>query len=1099
MANIMNYSIHKGMRFLFCTLLISVSTTAFAQEEAEQEAVAKVRERAAKVVKKHPTKEIFGMVFDEATNAPLNGVQIQALGNKNYAAMTDDEGYFSIKVPSFVTSLYVFSPGYLSQQVAIDPDDTENPIRVKMLSDKFYDMYDNGTHYTATKKVNLEGHYTTPDGHINQQLQGDVRSITRSGMAENGASMFIRGLNSINANAQPLILIDGIEQDMMLDRSALHEGQFMNVLNNLSPNDIESIEVVKNATALYGSRGGNGVILIKTKRGHSMATRIDADIYAGIQLVPTLPKMMNASQYRTYATEMIGTIDAVKDYNHNLSLNFLNDDPTSYYYNMYHNNTDWEDYVYREAMTQNYSVNVQGGDDVGMYNLSVGYMTGKNTMKENDFDRFNIRFNTDIEILPILKTVFNMSISRVTSKVLDSAIPANLSQGTITSPNFLALIKSPLVAPYTYNAQTGKLSNILSSYDDIYSQLNNVQNGLGTAQALANPVSILKNGAGEHKNRNENTVFNITLAPTLEINKHLFLTEMVAYSLVRNNQKYYRPYSGVPPFVISELGTVYAKVGSYQATENNFLTDTRLKWGNQYGGHTIDIFGGFKYNRFKYDGTQLISQYRTRTDDKGPSLSSSDTRAFSDNNGAADVWKQIQWYGNADYNYQNKYFLTLSLLAETNSRFGENAGTKIAGVSWAFFPSVQAGWVMTNEKWFKRNKYVNYLRLNAGYDMSGNDGISNYAARTSFSSVRYHYNATGSQLTNIGNDEIKWEMTKKFNAGLEANFVNNRISFAFNYFLHKTSDLLTLKTFDNPIGGINLFWTNGGALQNEGFETMLSFKPVVTKNWQVELGATVGHYHNKVTSLPDGDYTSSIYGDNNILTAVGKPVGLFYGYETDGVYATTADAQTEGLFVKNAAGQVNYFEGGDVCFVDQNGDREINEKDKVVIGDPNPDIFGHFFANVNYKRLTLSLNFNYSVGNDIYNYQRSIINAGSNFYNQQVAETRHWRYEGQQTDIPRVNYGDPMGNNRFSDRWIEDGSYLRLKNLNLSYRVPVPSSWSWLQGLTIWGEAQNVFTVSKYKGSDPEMSIANGVLCQGIDAGNIAMGRSFLFGVRVNL
>ena len=176
---------------------------------------------------------------------------------------------------------------------------------------------------------------------------------------------------------------------------------------------------------------------------------------------------MNATQYRTYATEMIGTLDAVKDYNRSLSMNFLNDDPTSYYYNTYHNNTDWTDYIYRKAMTQNYSVNVQGGDDVGMYNLSVGYMTAKNTIKEHHFDRFNIRFNTDIEIIPILKTVFNMSISRVNSKVLDTAIPMSLGQGTITSPNFLSLIKSPIVAPYSYNPQTGKLSNVLSSYDDI--------------------------------------------------------------------------------------------------------------------------------------------------------------------------------------------------------------------------------------------------------------------------------------------------------------------------------------------------------------------------------------------------------------------------------------------------------------------------------------------------------------------------------------------------------------------------------------------------------------------------------------------------------
>lgn len=177
----------------------------------------------------------------------------------------------------------------------------------------------------------------------------------------------------------------------------------------------------------------------------------------------------------------------------------------------------------------------------------------------------------------------------------------------------------------------------------------------------------------------------------------------------------------------------------------------------------------------------------------------------------------------------------------------------------------------------------------------------------------------------------------------------------------------------------------------------------------------------------------------------------------------------------------------------------IDERDRTVIGDPNPDIYGNIFANVNWKNLTLSLGFNYSLGNDVYNYQRSILNSGATLYNQQVAETSHWRYEGQQTSLPRVAYGDPMGNNRFSDRWIEDGSYLRLKTVNLSYRVPVPGSWTWLQGLTVWAEAQNLLTLTKYTGNDPEFSIGNSVYYQGIDCGTLAQGRSFTFGVKINL
>ena len=410
---------------------------------------------------------------------------------------------------------------------------------------------------------------------------------------------------------------------------------------------------------------------------------------------------------------------------------------------------------------------------------------------------------------------------------------------------------------------------------------------------------------------------------------------------------------------------------------------------------------------------------------------------------------------------------------------------------------------MTNEKWFPKTGAINYLRLNAGFDMSGNDDISNYAARTSLSAVRFNYNAIGLQLTNIGNDEIKWETSRKFNVGLQSFLVNNRIGVDFNFYINKTSDLLTLKTFDNPIGGINNYWTNGGELQNCGFELTLTGKPVVSRLWNIELGATVGHYSNEVKKLPDGDYTTSIYGDNNILTAVGKPVGLFYGYQTAGVFADDNEARSAGkdgyLYMEDNAGQRNNFVAGDVHFIDRNNDGIINDLDKTVIGDPNPDIYGNIFATVSFRDFTLTMGWNYSLGNDVYNYQRSILNSGSTFYNQQVAEVSHWRYEGQQTAFPRLAYGDPLGNNRFSDRWIEDGSYLRLKTLNLSYKVPVPGSWTWLQGLTIWAQAENLLTFTKYLGSDPEFSIGNGVLYQGIDCGNLAQGRSFSCGVKINL
>ncbi|MCI7314577.1 MAG: SusC/RagA family TonB-linked outer membrane protein [Prevotella sp.] len=1087
-----------GLRLSLCAISLGLCPTAFAQTENDGEEVEmtiKKPTRQREVKDNFATTMLHGVVVDQVSKKPLAGIQLKVLGYDRYSAMTGADGKFTIKVPEFATTLFVHSPSFMSQQVAINAKDSEKEIKVLMMQEKFRPMYSEGTTYTAQAGFNADAKDVTIESDIENILGADVRTVTRSAAPGIGASMFVRGLSSINANAQPLIVVDGVEQDMQQNRLSLHSGQINNILANIAPEDIASVKVLKNATALYGARGGNGVILITTKRGKSMATRIDANISAGVSLVPQLPTMMNASQYRNYATEILGTVPENINRDTPISFRFLNDDPNNYYYHTYHNDTDWTDYVYDTAMTQNYNINVQGGDDIGMYNLSVGYVKAESTAKNNDFDRMNVRFNTDISILYNLTTKFDISISRTNSKVFDDGAMEDLSAGAITSPTFLSLIKAPIVSPYQYNAIVGGFTSLLCDYDDIYSQL-------GSGYGLANPVAILNNANGDNKNKAENTYFNVRVEPTWTINNNLSLTSMFSYTLDRNSQRYHRPFVGVPSFEISNLGTVTSMAASLFSKEINVVSDTHIDWKHQYGKHNLAAFGGFKYTYFSFDDNNLKTEYNSTTNDKNPALSASS--GYQHIKGNNDVWKNLQWYGNVDYNYMNRYFATVSLSAEANSRFGAKSGDlDLCGVAWALFPSVQLGWVMTNESWFPKNAGINYLRVNAGYDMSGNDDISNYAARTSLSAVRFNYNAIGLQLTNIGNDEIKWETNHKFNVGLQAYLLNNRLGVDFNYYVNKTKDLLTLQTFKNPIGGINNYWTNGGEIKNEGFELSVTAKPVVTRNWNVEVGASVGHYANKVTKLPDGDYTSSVYGDNNILTSVGNPVGLFYGYKTAGVFATDAEAKAAGkdgyLYMEDNAGLRNDFKAGDVHFIDQNNDGKISELDKVVIGDPNPDIYGNIFATINYKNLTLTMGWNYSLGNDVYNYQRSILNSGSTFYNQQVAEVAHWRYEGQQTDLPRLAYGDPMGNNRFSDRWIEDGSYLRLKTLNLSYKVPVPGSWTWLQGLTVWAQANNLLTFTKYLGSDPEFSIGNGVLYQGIDCGNIAQGRSFQCGVKINL
>lgn len=1095
-STIINFMQKSSQRLFFCSIAFGLAVLpASAQSEdddAEEEITIKkpVKKEA---VATYPVITLKGTVVDLATKKPLSGIQLQAVGYVRYTAMTEEDGTFSIKVPTFATALYVHAPEFLSQQVAITAGDSTQVINIKMLKDKYQPMYSQKMAYTAQSESQMENAGVTVDNEISSKLGGDMRTVMRSAVLDGGATMFIRGLNSITADAQPLVVVDGIELDMQRDRYTLHDGQFNNMLSNIAPDDIEKITVLKNATALYGARGANGVVLIETKRGHSMATRIDANVSAGVTFLPQLQKVMNATQYRTYASEMLGTIDGITE--KNIDFRFLNTDPTKFWnvLHKYDNDTDWSDEVYKNAVTQNYSINVQGGDDIGMYNLSVGYVNAKYAAKENNFDRMNVRFNTDINILWNLKTKFDISIARTNSDVLDTSMPEDFTTGTVVAPTVLSLIKSPIVSPYQRD-NNGNPSNLLSDYDDIFVQL-------GNEYALANPTAVLKYANGDNKNKLESTFFNVRVEPVYNMGKGFSLTAMLSYTLNRNAQRYYRPYTSVPSFNVPGLGRVYAKTQSMFAKENNFVGKLQLDWSRQMGEHYVGAFVGGRYNIFTFDCNDVSVQATGKTPDKNPTLSSA---GYRDINGVNDEWKQIQWYGNVDYNYLNRYFATVSLLAEANSRFGENAdGLKLGGVKWALFPSVQLGWALTNEKWFPKSRGINYLRVNAGFDISGNDGISNYAARTSYTTVRFNNSAIGAQLTNIGNDKIQWESTKKFNAGLQGFFVDNRIGVKFDYFIHKTDNLLTLQKFSNPIGGINRYWSNGGKLENEGFETTVTFKPVVTKNWNIEVGASVGHYQNKVTELPDGDYTSSVYGDDNILTAVGKPIALFYGYRTAGVFASDAEAKAAGngtyLYMEDNAGIHHDFRAGDMHFIDLNSDGKIDENDKTIIGNPNPDIYGNIFATVNWKDFTLNVGFNYSLGNDVYNYQRMVMNSGKNLYNQQVAILNYWRYEGQRTDMPKLAYGDPMGNSRFSDRWIEDGSYLRLKTVKLSYRVPIPGSWTWLQNLTVWAEGQNLLTFTKYLGSDPEFSIGNGVLYQGIDAGNLAHSRSITMGLKVNL
>ena len=1084
MQHFNKYGIAAFMFFLGTAL------PAVAQDEVQEE-VTEVAAPIKKVkpAKTYPTIDVTGKVVDAVTGEPLAGVQLQAFNNKYYTAMTDENGAFTIQVPKFITALSARLEGYNLNNVSLNG--RTSGVNILMQSNLLKGDYT--TNASARKSVTEESFVNTPALTIDQEIQNrlgaDVRSIQRSANPAEGVAMFINGLNSLNSNAMPLIVVDDVVYDMLYDATMLHTGYFNNLLQAINVDDIESVEVLKNGTAFYGAKAANGVIRIKTKRCHSMATRIDVNINAGLELRPKNFDLMNAGQYRSYASNLLQTTNTTLT-----EFKFLHSEPDYYYYNVYHNNTDWNKEISRTAFTQNYGISIQGGDDIAQYNLSVGYGDAKSTLKRNDMQRFNVRFNTDIVLNKWFYTQFDASYTNVTRNLRSDGWENNQFLQALASPSALANIKAPFLSPYDFATDRHE-TDFIADADDY---LNEVWGSINTTRAqVANPAAVLANGEAKNKNHSDCTMINVSIAPTWEPTNNFSLTEKFSYTLQSLDEAYFTPIIGMPTYTLP---------GNLDATENSKYTmyskhnavfsDTRADWKILPNGpHRVELLGGIRFMNDIYRASYLYGD--GTGSDKTPNTPSKNRKI----DGTDTNWRTLAYYANVDYNYMGKYYLTGQLSMETSSRFGKKAdgGLKMFGVAWGLFPSLQAAWVMSNEDWFHTNNMVNMLKLNAGFESVGNDAMDNSATLTYMASEMLFGNANSSLgLSNIGSSSLQWETTNRFNFGFEGNFFNNRLNLRANYFFSKTNNLITLGTLAY-VAGLPNYYTNDGALKNHGFDAAFNAKIIDSKQFKLELGASIGHYKNKLTRLPQGmnSYETNLYG-GTVLTEVGRSAGVFYGYKTEGVYKDTGAAEADGKFIRDASNNPVYFGAGDIKFVDKDGNGEINANDRFVIGDPNPDIFGNISLKLHYgKNWSLATNFNYSVGNDVYNYQRAVLEGGSNFINQTTAVTRRWTTEGQITDMPKATYSDPMGNSRFSDRWIENGSYLKLKNVTLSYKVPIQNEY--IQGLTFWAAANNLFTLTKYLGPDPEISCGNSVLYQGIDAGYLSSGRSFHLGVKINL
>ena len=832
----------KRYRFYCLALLMAGTLGGYAQEEAATDTVTAARP-ASPIKKNVKTRPVSGRVFAVTSGTPLGGALVSVSGYDGYSALTEEDGTYKLDVPEYATALKITAPDYNTVRVGINQSGKLRD--VTMYSNAMRSAYgadDNILNTVVADKFDYSPSLNITS-EIGDQLGANVRTISRGGTPGIGNFMMMNGINSLHSNGQPLIVIDGVIVDQQYDRTMVHDGFYNDILTSFNVNEIKSVKVMANGTAIYGAKGANGVILIETKRNTSLATKIDATVSAGITLLPKSLPMMSGSQFKTYASDLLKTTGT------NLSeFQFLTSDPNNYYYNKYNNNTDWNDVIYREAFSQNYGITVQGGDEVASYFLALGYNGAQSVLEDNDVNRLNIRFNTDINMFKHLFIRFDASYSNVTRNLKDQGAPENYDEGTVTSVNYLGLVKSPMLSPYAYS--NGKISDVaFDNSDEDY--LDQALASIGNVNyRLANPASINEYGTAQNKNYFENSYLNIAITPRWQFNKHLSLSSLFSYTLTNTNDKYYVPINGVPDYYVSSIGlTVENEIRSLYSSQNSITSDTKIEWGNQYGAHSIDLLGGFRYmnDRYKVD-TQL--GYNTGSD-KTPFINDTQNKTTT---GSTNEWTSMSWYGQARYDYRKRYFVEGNLAIESSSRFGKEAkdGFKLAGVRWGVFPGIQAGWVLSNESWFDVPG-IDYAKFTMGYDVSGNDGIDFDATRTYFKSILFQNLANGLVLGNLGNTEVQWETTRRFSFGTELNFLKNRLNLKVNVFKSWTDNLLTYHEL-NFITGLENNWVNGGSLENKGYNITVNDHIIATRNWNWELGASVGHYKNKLTALEQNGY-----------------------------------------------------------------------------------------------------------------------------------------------------------------------------------------------------------------------------------------------------
>lgn len=1015
-------------------------------------------------------------------NKAIENVTISVLGSAETPAVTDSSGMFQINVSSG-NDMITIQPisDYESKTILLN---SRENITIYLAKKGFtsYNDYLLGegvkvqsrdvvtAHQNITEKQMKYSANTTVDQFFQTEIAGAFVSNT-SGMPGSGTTTFLRGINTLHTNNQPLYVVDGVP----LERSSLYgslcEGYIYNPLSTIDPFDVSYMTVYKDPSygSKYGFYGSGGVVEIQTINPNATETTIDFKYRTGITQQPeSLPQLDN-NQYKLLANELLYSSGTPNEEYTQLYPGLFYTPSDTINYQPYSHNTNWQDEVFQNSLMQNVHFSIKGGDAIAKYGISFGYLTKTGLIKNTSYDRFNARFTGNFNIIERIKMSLYVSLINTNTSLRESGI------NTVTSPILSGLWKSPILSPYAYD-ELGNQLNSTAEVDEL---------------GVSNPLALSTGFTGD----NSNTRFATTAKIIGELTPKLDIVALLSVNYNVMTESFFSPNTGMAAY---GDGDIYNETAEYNNTYNGTYTNLYLDYNDDFGTngvHRFSAVAGAKANFITFQN-DYASASNTPSDEY---TSLSTGVSIYNSMGGTNInytWLSINTALN--YAFKSKYIIDLNLTSDASTAIGQDASTPLSfgNVPMGHFYSVGGAWRISNEDFMKNISLFEDVKARVSYGTSGNDDFDVLASKSY--STTDHYNVLGVSVPGtLANIKLSYETHKVLNTGLDVVLKGGRHQIVVDWYSTTVDNMLAYEQLPTFIGE-SVFPTNAGKVNTQGVELALNTRAVDYKDLTVDLGVSLGKYRTEVLALPEDKMTTDLPGMGEVVSQKGDELYAFYGYVYEGVYATTQESEASNLLTDKGM----TYRAGDAKYKDISGkqgvpDGVINDYDKVNLGSATPDFVGVFSTQISYKNWSVKAVSTFSHGQEVFNYVRYQNEKMTDLSNQSAKVLQRWSAEGQQTDIPRATWGDPQGNNDFSSRWIEDGSYFRLKELTFSYRIFKP--FLFVRNLETYITLNNVFTLTNYVGYDPEVSYSSNSMLQGIDYGAMPQSRSFTFGVNIGL